>query len=247
MLLVPAIDLRGGRCVRLLQGRFDAETVYAEDPCDVLARYLAFGARRIHVVDLDGARAGAQGNREVLARLAAAAPRQALQVGGGIRTRSTADGLLDIGISRVVVGSVAVTEPTEVQAWLRELGPERVVLAFDVRIDAGGTPRLATHGWETQTGQSLWDSVEYYLAAGLCHVLCTDVARDGALSGPNVALYTEAVRRFPGVQWQASGGVAGLADLQALADTGVSSVVSGRALLEGRLDAKELEPFLRNA
>ncbi len=247
MLLVPAIDIRGGRCVRLLQGRFDAETVYAEDPCDVLARYLAFGARRVHVVDLDGARAGSQGNREVLARLVAAAPRQALQVGGGIRTRSTADGLLDIGIARIVVGSVAVTDPAEVQAWLREMGPERVVLACDVRLDAGGTPRLATHGWETQTGQSLWESVEYYLAAGLRHVLCTDVARDGALSGPNVALYAEAVRRFPGVQWQASGGVSGLADLQALADTGVSSVVSGRALLEGRLDDKELEPFLRNA
>jgi phosphoribosylformimino-5-aminoimidazole carboxamide ribotide isomerase len=122
-----------------------------------------------------------------------------------------------------------------------------VILAFDVRLDVGGTPRLATHGWETQTGQSLWESVEYYLAAGLRHVLCTDVARDGALSGPNVALYAEAVRRFPGVQWQASGGVSGLADLQALADTGVSSVVSGRALLEGRLHDKELEPFLRNA
>lgn len=247
MLLVPAIDIRGGRCVRLLQGRFDAETVYADDPRDVLAQYLAFGARCIHVVDLDGARAGSQGNRDVLCRLVAAAPEQALQVGGGIRTRQTADAILGIGVSRIVVGSVAVTAPGEVQSWLHELGPERVVLAFDVRLDGDGTPRLATHGWETQTETSLWDAVEGFRAAGLRHVLCTDVARDGALSGPNLPLYAEAVRRFPAIAWQASGGVSSLADLHALADTGVASVVSGKALLEGRLNIEELEPFLRNA
>lgn len=247
MLLIPAIDLRGGKCVRLLQGRFDAETVYAEDPREVLARYLAFGARRVHVVDLDGARGGSQGNREALAQLVAASPPQSLQVGGGVRTRQTADDLLAVGVSRVVVGSIAVTQPDEVRAWLRELGPERVVLAFDVRLDAAGTPRLATHGWERQTETRLWDAVEGYLSAGLRHVLCTDVARDGALTGPNVALYGDAVRRFPTVHWQASGGVSSVADLRALADTGVASVVSGKALLEGRLDHEELEPFLQDA
>ena len=247
MLLVPAIDIRGGRCVRLLQGRFDAETVYADDPTDVLAQYLELGARRIHVVDLDGARAGSQGNRDTLARLVTAAPEQALQVGGGVRTRQTAEDLLSLGLARVVVGSVAVSQPAEVGTWLRELGPDRVVLAFDVRLDASGTPRLATHGWEDQTDTSLWEAVDGYLAAGLRHVLCTDVARDGALTGPNLGLYAEAVRRFPGVEWQASGGVSSVDDLHALADTGVASVVSGKALLEGRLDPKELQPFLRNA
>lgn len=247
MLLVPAIDIRGGRCVRLLQGRFDAETVYADDPADVLAQYLELGARRIHVVDLDGARAGSQGNRDTLARLVAAAPEQALQVGGGVRTRQTAEDLLSLGLARVVVGSVAVSQPAEVGTWLRELGPDRVVLAFDVRLDASGTPRLATHGWENQTDTSLWEAVDGYLAAGLRHVLCTDVARDGALTGPNLGLYAEAVRRFPSVDWQASGGVSSVTDLHALADTGVASVVSGKALLEGRLDPKELQPFLRNA
>ena len=247
MLLVPAIDIRGGRCVRLLQGRFDAETVYADDPTDVLAQYLELGARRIHVVDLDGARAGSQGNRDTLARLVTAAPEQALQVGGGVRTRQTAEDLLSLGLARVVVGSVAVSQPAEVGTWLRELGPDRVVLAFDVRLDASGTPRLATHGWENQTDTSLWEAVDGYLEAGLRHVLCTDVARDGALTGPNLGLYSEAVRRFPGVEWQASGGVSSVDDLHALADTGVASVVSGKALLEGRMDPKELQPFLRNA
>jgi phosphoribosylformimino-5-aminoimidazole carboxamide ribotide isomerase len=244
MLLIPAIDLRGGQCVRLLQGRFDAETVYASDPLEVLERYLAFGARRIHVVDLDGARDGSQGNRAAIGRIVGRAGREAVQVGGGIRTRQVAEELFDLGVARVVVGSVAVTEPDEVASWLREFGPERVVLAFDVRLDDGGTPRLATHGWERQTQTSLWDAVERYLPAGLRHVLCTDVARDGALSGPNVELYRQCTRRFPNVAWQASGGVSEAADLDALATTGADSVISGRALLEGRLNAEELAPFL---
>jgi phosphoribosylformimino-5-aminoimidazole carboxamide ribotide isomerase len=244
MRLIPAIDLRGGRCVRLLQGRFDAETVYASDPLEVMDRYLALGATAIHVVDLDGARAGSQANRTAIARLAGHVQPGTVQVGGGVRTLAVVEELLALGVARVVVGSVAVTEPDEVTGWLRDPGAERVVLAFDVRLDEGGTPRLATHGWERQTQTSLWDAVERYLPAGLRHVLCTDVARDGAMSGPNLALYTEAVRRFPGIDWQASGGVSRAADLHALAATGVAAVISGRALLEGRLSAEEVAPFL---
>jgi phosphoribosylformimino-5-aminoimidazole carboxamide ribotide isomerase len=244
MLLIPAIDLRGGHCVRLLQGRFDAETVYAQDPLTVLEQYLALGARRIHVVDLDGARDGSQGNRAAIRRIADRAGRDAIQVGGGVRTREVAEELLALGVARVVVGSVAVTQSDEVASWIREFGPERVVLAFDVRLDEAGTPCLATHGWERQTQTSLWDAVERYLTAGLRHVLCTDVARDGALSGPNIDLYQQCVRRFPSVAWQASGGVSAAADLHALAATGAAAVISGRALLEGRLTAEEIEPFL---
>ena len=244
MLLIPAIDLRAGQCVRLLQGRFDAETVYASDPLVVLDNYLSLGARRIHVVDLDGARDGSQGNRAAIRRIAERTGRNAIQVGGGVRTREVAEELLAFGAARVVVGSVAVTQPDEVASWLREFGSERIVLAFDVRLDAAGTPHLATHGWERQTQTSLWNAVERYLDAGLRHVLCTDVARDGALSGPNVALYAECVHRFPNIAWQASGGVSVAADLHALAATGAAAVISGRALLEGRLTAQELEPFL---
>ena len=244
MLLIPAIDLRGGQCVRLLQGRFDAETVYAQDPLTVLEQYLALGARRIHVVDLDGARDGSQGNRAAIRRIADRAGRDAIQVGGGVRTRQVAEELFALGVARVVVGSVAVSEPDEVASVIREFGAERVVLAFDVRLDEAGTPLLATHGWERQTQTSLWDAVERYLPAGLRHVLCTDVARDGALSGPNIDLYRQCVRRFPSIAWQASGGVSVAADLHALADTGAAAVISGRALLEGRLTAQEIEPFL---
>jgi phosphoribosylformimino-5-aminoimidazole carboxamide ribotide isomerase len=244
MLLIPAIDLRNGNCVRLLQGRFDAETVYSPDPVVVLDRYLGLGARRVHVVDLDGARGSAHGNRGAIERLAARAGSDVIQVGGGVRSREVADELLALGAARVVVGSVAVTEPDEVAGWLYGLGPERVVLAFDVRMDEGATPRLATHGWERQTGTSLWDALERYVPAGLRHVLCTDVSRDGALCGPNVALYAECARRYPNIAWQASGGVSSAGDLHELASTGVAAVISGRALLEGRLTAEELAPFL---
>ena len=245
MQLIPAIDLRDGRCVRLLQGRFDAETVYSPDPMTILEKYAALGASLVHVVDLDGARAGSQGNAEAIAALAAAR-REALQVGGGIRSRETVRRLMDAGVTRAVIGSTAVTQPAEVQAWFSEFGPEAIVLAFDVRIDADNVPRLTTHGWEEQTGTSLWDAIAGYLPHGLRHVLCTDVARDGALSGPNVELYAEAVRRFPAIAWQASGGVRDAADLHALDRIGVAAAVSGRALLEGRMQRQELEPFLQS-
>ena len=245
--LVPAIDLRGGKCVRLYQGRFDAETVYDDDPSRVLARYRELGARYVHVVDLDGARAGSQANRPAIEHLAHHYGDVRVQVGGGIRTREVAASLLELGVARVVVGSVAVLRPAEVQRWMGEFGPDRIVLAFDVRLDEGGTPRLTTHGWESQTDSSLWDVLADYLPHGATHVLCTDVARDGALTGPNQELYTAAVRRFPGIQWQASGGVSTGADLRELATTGVAAVISGRALLEERIPAGELEPFLPSA
>jgi phosphoribosylformimino-5-aminoimidazole carboxamide ribotide isomerase len=245
MRLIPAIDLRDGRCVRLFQGRFDAETVYSPDPMTILEQYAALGASLVHVVDLDGARAGSQGNAGAIAALAASR-RAALQVGGGIRSRETVRRLVDAGVTRAVVGSTAVTQPEEVQAWLQQFGPEAIVIAFDVRIDESGVPRLTTHGWEKQTATSLWDAVADFLPHGLRHVLCTDVARDGALSGPNLDLYREAVQRFPAIAWQASGGVRDAADLRALDQVGVDAAVSGRALLEGRMQRQELQPFLRS-
>ena len=246
MQLIPAIDLRNGKCVRLYQGRYDAETVYADDPSEVLDRYVALGARLVHVVDLDGARDGSQANAVAVARLVSQGQAE-LQLGGGIRDSTTVARWLDAGVVRVVVGSAAVTAPDEVASWFGAFGAERIVPAFDVRLDTDGVPRLATHGWERQTALSLWDAVERYLAHGLRHVLCTDVARDGALTGPNVDLYREAIRRYPTIAWQASGGVRDVADLADLAGIGAAGAISGRALLDGRMHPEELSPFLRNA
>lgn len=246
MELIPAIDLKGGRCVRLFKGDFAAETVYSNEPMTVLERYHALGARRVHVVDLDGARDGTQPNRQIIAELAQRHMVK-LQVGGGLRTFDRVKALLDDGVERAVVGSVAVTSPDEVMHWMTLVDSDRIVLAFDVRIDDGGVPMLTTHGWQRTSVVSLWSAVERYLNVGLKHVLCTDISRDGALSGPNIELYTHAARRFPQVQWQASGGVATGRDLTALNECGVAAVISGKAMLENRISPQELRPFLPNA
>ena len=250
MELIPAIDLRGGRCVRLLKGRFDAETVYPADPLALAREYRDLGAERLHVVDLDGARDGSPGNWDVISRLAAL-PGIALQVGGGVRSEERLKALFALGASRVVIGSLAVLDPIELRRWLARYGPDRLVLALDVRQDAAGEPMLVTHGWQQPGTRSLWalltDPVMGYGASALEHVLCTDVERDGALAGPNVTLYGEAARRFPGIAWQASGGVRDAYDLHALSDAGAHAAVSGRALLERRMTTTELEPFLPSA
>jgi phosphoribosylformimino-5-aminoimidazole carboxamide ribotide isomerase len=244
--LIPAIDLRGGRCVRLLKGDFAAETRYEAEPLELLARYRGFGADWLHVVDLDGAREGSGGNRAVIAELAAELGIK-LQVGGGLRSRAAVQEMLELGAVRAVVGSAAITEPGEVRRWLHHFGSDRIALAFDVRLDEGGTPCVATHGWVHQSTLSLWAAVDEFAGAGLKHVLCTDVSRDGALTGPNVALYAEAVRRHPQIAWQASGGIREARDLSALADCGAAAAISGKALLEERIPIEELGPFLPNA
>ncbi|MEQ1580659.1 MAG: 1-(5-phosphoribosyl)-5-[(5-phosphoribosylamino)methylideneamino]imidazole-4-carboxamide isomerase [Steroidobacteraceae bacterium] len=246
MELIPAIDLKEGRCVRLFQGDFAAETVYAEDPEIILDQYVAFGASRIHVVDLDGARDGALANRTAILKLARRKGIK-LQVGGGLRTFDRVRHLLDAGIERAVIGSMAATTPGVVTRWFESLGPDRLVLAFDVRMDDMNTPRLTTHGWTEQSKTTLWDAVESFLPSGLKHVLCTDISRDGALTGPNTDLYKEAAKRFPQIKWQASGGVANAADLHALRACGASAAISGKALLENRISLEELKPFLPNA
>jgi len=154
--------------------------------------------------------------------------------------------LLSLGVQRAVIGSVAVTSPDEVIAWSQQVGTEQLVLAFDVRI-TDSTPWLTTHGWQRTTEVSLWKLLDKYVAAGFVHVLCTDISRDGALSGANVELYREAVKRFPTVRWQASGGVASADDLHALRDCGVAAVISGKALLENKISIEDLQPFLQNA
>ena len=246
MRLIPAIDLQGGRCVRLLRGDFAAETRYNADPRDLLAHYRAVGADWLHVVDLDGARTGGRANRELIVELAG---QQAvkLQVGGGLRDTAALNEAFDSGIARAVVGSAAVTQAQQVRKWLGEFGAERVVLAFDVRLDADSLPCVAIHGWREQSQLSLWTAVGSFADCGLRHVLCTDVSRDGALSGPNVALYAEAVRRFPQIEWQASGGIRDARDLHALAQVGAAAAISGKALLEDLIPTMELAPFLPNA
>lgn len=243
MLLIPSIDLRGGHSVRLFKGDFAQETRYALSPHELLARYAAMGARWLHIVDLDGARDGALANRETIAALASQRAVR-LQVGGGVRSFTVIDDLMRAGVDRVVLGSAAAENPTLTAQWLRDFGGERVCLAFDVKLDTQGVPRVYTRGWTRSTSLTLWDAVDQYINCGLTHVLCTDIDRDGAMAGPGVALYREAIARFPHIAWQASGGVRHAADLDLLAEVGCAAAISGKALLEERMSAAELAPFL---
>ena len=245
MELIPAIDLRDGRCVRLLQGDFERETRYSVDPVELAEHYRELGARTLHVVDLDGAKQGVPVNLPVIRRMRAAAQVD-VQLGGGIRARASLEDALEVA-ARAVIGSLAVSDPELVVSWLREFGPERLTLALDVRLGADGTRMIATHGWTRASTLSLESAIDRFAAAGLKHVLCTDIERDGALSGPNVELYRDCAKRWPGIEFQASGGVRDVGDLTALAATGVAATVSGKALLEGKLKPEEMRPFLRGA
>lgn len=246
MIVIPAIDIKDGRCVRLLRGDFDLQTEYSNDPAAVALTFRNTGFSHLHIVDLDGARSGTQNNRDIVASIASQGGLR-MQLGGGIRDMATLRRWLDAGIERCVVGSVAVTDCDAVDGWFEELGGDSIVLALDVRIDASGTPLLATHGWTRSTDFSLWDCVTRYASSGLRQVLCTDISRDGAMAGPNLALYREFVFRFPQIELQASGGVRHIGDLRALRETGAAAAITGRALLDGCMTKEELSEFLPDA
>jgi phosphoribosylformimino-5-aminoimidazole carboxamide ribotide isomerase len=245
MRLIPAIDLKGGHCVRLLRGDFAQETRYRAEPRALLAKYRELGADWVHIVDLDGARDGSSGNRALICELAAQNGVK-LQVGGGLRNTAALAQMLDSGVERVVVGSAVLNDTDQVRVWLKYFGPDHLTVALDVRLDESGTPCVATHGWRRQTQRPLWDIVAGFSNTDLEHVLCTDVSRDGALTGPNIELYREAVRRFPRIAWQASGGIRDALDLRALAECGAAAAISGKALLEELIPIEELREFLPN-
>lgn len=246
MKVIPAIDLKGGQCVRLLQGDFEQVTVYSDDPLAVAGQYTEFGTTDLHVVDLDGARSGKQENRDIIARIATATDLD-IQLGGGIRDRATLEEWFESGVTRCVIGSLSITEPDTVKAWLVRYGGERIVLALDVIIGDDGVPLVTTHGWTSSSTSTVFECIEDFSTAGLRHVLCTDVSRDGAMSGPNVELYRQILGRFADLQLQASGGVRNVEDLAALRVEGLPAAITGRALLDGKITAAEVRSFQQNA
>ncbi len=245
MRLIPALDLRDGRCVRLLKGDFSQETRYPVDPLELAERYRELGADWLHVVDLDGAASGRPMNLAVVRELARIEGLR-IQLGGGIRDRATLEQALEVA-DRIVIGSLAISDAAQVASWLDSFTPERITLGFDVRLGADAIPYVTTHGWTEATTTTLDAAVARYSSFGLRHVLCTDVDRDGALAGPNFELYRSCVKRWPGLALQASGGVRDSGDLETLAETGVAAAISGKALLEDRMSDREIRRFLPNA
>lgn len=231
MQLLPAIDLRAGRVVRLQQGDFERELAYQDDPIELAARYAQQGVRWLHVVDLDGARTGHSTILPLLSGLAATGLR--LQVGGGIRDEADVARLLNAGATRVVVGSLAAREPARVCAWLTRFGPERITIALDVR-QRDDQWQVASSGWTETSGVTLTDLAPLFAAVGAEQLLCTDIDRDGTLRGPNFELYAQVRSLVPMLQLQVSGGVRDLDDIRSARACGAAGVVLGRALLEGR-------------
>ena len=237
MLIYPAIDLKAGACVRLMHGRFDQVTHYEDQPAAQLSAFAAEGARWVHVVDLDGAEAGEAVQHALIGELTAAID-VSIQSGGGVRGANDVARLLESGVSRVVVGSLAVTRPNDVAAWLRGFGAERITLALDVRIE-DGAPVAAVKGWTESSGVDLWTALDRYPAGAFRHLLVTDVGRDGAMTGPNLDLLAEIRRRRPDLALQASGGVSSLEDIAAVKALGCDGAIVGRALYEGRFTLAE--------
>lgn len=238
MILYPAIDLINGECVRLAQGRFDAVTRYDSDPFKRLATFNDAGSQWVHIVDLDGAKAGSPQQHELIGRLAQASKAK-IQTGGGVRSRDHVQTLLDAGVAAVVVGSAAVKSPVEVRGWLSDFGKDRITLALDVLPTKDGGFDAALHGWVEGSGISLWDVLDFYPEGVAQRILVTDVSRDGMLQGPNMQLMQALRERRPDLDIEASGGVRSVGDLKALNAMGIYGAIVGKAIYEGLIDLKE--------
>ena len=237
----PAIDVRGGCVVRLRQGDYAQETRYEDDPFALATRYSEQGAQWLHLVDLDAARDGGYRLAPLLRSFRSHANLH-VQTGGGVRSEGDIEAILEAGAQRVVVGSLAVREPARVTAWLRTFGAEHLTIALDTRRDDDGEWRLPVHGWTESSTQTLFELAARYCDAGLRHLLCTDISRDGMLSGPSLELYGELRRRFPLLDIQASGGIRDAADVSATRAMGCAGAVLGKSLLDGRLALEDALP-----
>ncbi len=234
--VIPAIDLRGGRVVRLKQGDYAQQTTYEFDPRALALSYAEAGAQWLHLVDLDGARGGSLDNLSVIEAMAGAGMR--VQAGGGVRAESDVRRLFDAGVSRVVLGSLAIREPELVAGWLASYGVERFTLALDT-LQKDGAWTLPSAGWTEAESRTLDELAPWYAARGAKHLLCTDIQRDGMLAGFNLELYRYLATAVPSLAVQASGGVRSLDDIRAAREAGARGVILGRALLEGRFSVAE--------
>ncbi len=232
--LIPAIDLIDGKCVRLQKGDYHAKTVYNDDPVAQAHEFERLGLKRLHVVDLDGAKSKHVVNLKTV-RAITEATSLTVDFGGGIKTEDDLRAAFDAGASMVTVGSIAVKEPERVMGWLRTYGSDRIILGADVR-----NGNIAINGWLEDTPIQLIPFLEKYIEAGVQNVLCTDISRDGMLSGPALDLYKQIMRQYPQLHLIASGGVSSNDDIRCLDDAGIPAVVFGKAYYEGKIRIKEL-------
>ncbi|MBR4729794.1 MAG: 1-(5-phosphoribosyl)-5-[Prevotella sp.] len=232
--LIPAIDIINGQCVRLTKGDYQQKTVYRDSPAEVAKEFEEIGFRRLHVVDLDGAKSRHIVNCEVLRRITTET-QLTVDFGGGIKTDEDIEKAFAAGAAMVTVGSIAVTKPDLFMGWLEKYGPERMILGADVRHG-----KISINGWKEDSTEDLLPFLRKYIEAGVRTVLCTEISKDGTLSGPAIDLYSEVMEAYPELHLIASGGVSSLDDIKALDAAGIPAVVFGKAIYEGRIDLREL-------
>ena len=235
--IIPAIDIIDGHTVRLSRGDYDRKTVYGESPCEVARKYVDAGFTHIHVVDLDGAKASAPANLEVLEEMARI-PGIEIEWGGGIKSEASLRSVLDAGAAYAVVGSVAAVNPPLFVEWLKRYGGECMVLGADVLAGV-----VKVNGWLEGTGVTIEELLREFMPCGLKRVICTDISRDGMLQGPSFGLYSELSSEFPGLEITASGGISSISDIEQLNDMHLHSVIVGKAIYEGCVSLDELSKF----
>ncbi len=229
MIIVPAIDFIDGKCVRLTQGAFETSVTYSDDPVEMAKTFASSGFSRLHLVDLDGARTGSPKHLDVLASIKSETD-LLVDFGGGLRDRAAVDRAFEHGADLVTIGSAAIRQPTSFVGWLHEFGPERIILAADVKDGY-----IAVSGWTETSTRTLIDTITEFVDAGLKYVMVTDVWRDGTLEGPATKLYSEIRTAFPNIFLIASGGVGSLDDLADLRATGCDAAIVGKAFYEGKI------------
>ncbi len=235
--LIPAIDLIEGKCVRLTQGDYDTKKIYNEDPLEVAKMFEAYGIRRLHVVDLDGAREGRIINYRTLERIATRTS-LIIDFGGGLKQEDDVEIAFESGAQMVTGGSIAVKQPEVFVSWIRKFGSEKIILGADAK-----ERKIAISGWKEGTDKELIPFIKEYSERGITKVICTDIGRDGMLQGPATELYREIADAIPCLHIIASGGVSSIEDIEKLAEAGIPSVIFGKAIYEGRIQVKDLVRF----
>ena len=235
MELIPAIDIIDGQCVRLTKGDYAQKTVYRNHPWDVAKEFETYGFKRLHVVDLDGAKAKHIVNSDVLQKITTETS-LTVDFGGGIKTDEDIEKAFANGAQMVTVGSIAVTNPEFFLSWIKKYGADRMILGADVR-----NGKISINGWKEDSSEDLLPFLRKYVDAGVTNVLCTEISKDGTLQGPAIDLYKRIMQEYPNIHLIASGGVSSIDDIKALEAAGIPAVVFGKAIYEGRINLKELE------
>lgn len=241
MKIIPAIDIINGKCVRLTQGDYAQQKIYNENPLAVAKTFEEAGLKHLHLVDLDGAKAGRVINWKVIESICSGSSLH-VDFGGGIKTQEELLKLFDLGVKQVNLGSIAVKQPQLVFEWIETFGPEKIILSADVKEE-----KIQVSGWQENSSLMITDLVEQYRLQGLLYVTCTDISTDGTLSGPNFTLYQKMIEQFPMIKWIASGGVSDIEDVRKLSSSGVDGAIIGKAIYENRIKLTDLSGLVKTS